>query len=113
MKDKKKFLNISVVVSLIGLFVLYLVFINSKAVFVEASEVDESFVSKTINSRVIVSSSKNYEDATVVYVKNNYFKLVINQNITLEEDSIISFDGVVDEDEFGLVVFVKKMSVNK
>jgi hypothetical protein len=110
-----KLLNISFFISIIGLGLLYLLFINSSEKFVEAELIDENFIGKSIKSEIRFSSLKEYNKSIIIYPKKVHFKLVAfgKQKIEAEENDIIEFSGIVDEDKYGLTILIDELKIRK
>ncbi|PLW79988.1 hypothetical protein C0585_04845 [Candidatus Woesearchaeota archaeon] len=108
--DLKK---VSVSVSLIGLILLYLIFLNSEIPRIEPGNIDETHIGKTLQSKVRVSSVKYYNESFTIYPKEYKFKITGFEKleIALEENQLIEFTGKVDEDKYGLVIMVDELKI--
>jgi len=111
MKSKNALLTAGILISLTGLFFLYIVYANSSIPFTDANLIDESMIGQSVKSKVEVSSVKNYNFSTIIYPKKHNFKILLFVDIELKENSILDFSGRVDEDKYGLVIFADKLTV--
>jgi len=105
--------KVSVSISLIGLILLYLIFINSEIPLIEPGNIDETYIGKTLQSKARISSVKYYNNSFTIYPKEYKFKITGFEklDIELEENQLIEFTGKVDEDKYGLVIIIDELKV--
>lgn len=112
---ENKLLKVSILVSIGGLIILYVIMMNSSVPFVEADNINEKYFGKTIRSEIEFSSIKEYDSSIVIYPKKVNIRLVVftDEKITIENDTIIEFSGKVDEDEYGYYVILDNIQLRK
>lgn len=94
--------KISMVISLIGLLLLFIIYSSSNIELIDANTIDETMIGDTVKTKVRISSVKEFNNSIIVYPKEYDFRIYINQKINLS--GLIEFTGIIDEDEYGLII---------
>ena len=110
-----KLVKFSFFISLIGISLLYYIFLNSPVKFIESKSIDETFIGKTIRSEVHFSSLKQFNGSTIIYPKSVNLRIIAfgNKKLDIPNDSIIEFNGIVKEDKYGLIIISDQIIIRQ
>lgn len=107
--DKEKLLIFSVVVSVIGVIILYFLYINTDVSYID--DVDESYIGKTVKTSFTLKDFKKFDDFTVLY--SDDFRYNVFYDINVNYGDKIEVVGKIFEDKYGLYMNVDEIEVRK
>lgn len=104
---------VSFIGSFVGLLILYLVYSQTQIPFIEPDQIDETLIGKTIQSSIIFSSMKVYNESIIIYPKEFNFNIVVfkNENIIIPDNSIVEFVGKVEKNKYSISIIADKLTV--